>query len=178
MRSKLRLATNEMIMSKASAEGGDLRSSENLATAFMMLGITDIPASALLAFQIGKGESTMIREAEEEYEPATYHAALKSPQAEKWKEVMAQEWQALIENPTFDIVTENQKSISPNRSTADMSKFMEDPIGCKWVYRRKINPDGTTRYKARLVINGYEQREGGRWASLVLLCPPQISVGA
>ena len=95
-------------MSKASAEGGDLRSSENLATAFIMLGITDIPASALLAFEIGEGESTRIREPEEEYEPATYHAALKSPQAEKWKEAMAQEWQALIENRTFDIVTENQ----------------------------------------------------------------------
>jgi len=68
-----------MIMSKASAEGGDLRSSENLATAFMMLKITDIPASALLTFEIGEGESTRIREPEEEYEPATHHAALKSP---------------------------------------------------------------------------------------------------
>jgi len=37
---------------------------------------------------------------------------------------------------------------------------MEEPIGCKWVYRRKINPDGTTRYKAHLVIKGYEQIEG------------------
>jgi len=144
-RSKLRLVTNEMIMSKANAAGGDLRSSENLATTFMMLGITDIPESALLAFEIGKGESTRIREPEEEYEPATYHAALKSPQAEKWKEAMAQEWQALIENRTFDIVTANQQGISPNRSTADKSKFMEEPIGCKWVYRRKINQEGTTR---------------------------------
>jgi len=72
---------------------------------------------------------------------------------------MAQEWQALIKNRTFDIVTENQQGLSPNRSTADKSKFMEEPIGCKWVYRRKINSDGTTRYKARLVIKGYEQRE-------------------
>src|SRR3978361_402853 len=36
----------------------------------------------------------------------------------------------------------------------------EEPIGCKWVYRRKMNPDGSTHYKARLVIKGYEQKEG------------------
>jgi len=35
-----------------------------------------------------------------------------------------------------------------------------EPIGCKWVYRRKINPDGSTRYMARLVIKGYAQKEG------------------
>lgn len=30
------------------------------------------------------------------------------------------------------------------------------PIGCKWVFRTKINFDGSKRYKARLVINGDE----------------------
>ena len=35
------------------------------------------------------------------------------------------------------------------------------PIGCKWVYKVKLNPDGTLeRYKARLVAKGYTQREG------------------
>ena len=34
------------------------------------------------------------------------------------------------------------------------------PIGCKWVYRVKLNPDGTIeRYKTRLVAKGYTQRE-------------------
>jgi len=39
-------------------------------------------------------------------------------------------------------------------------RTVEEPIGCKWIYKRKINPDGSTRYKARLVIKGYEQKEG------------------
>ena len=33
-------------------------------------------------------------------------------------------------------------------------------IGCKWVYVKKEgSPDGIVRYKARLVANGYTQRE-------------------
>jgi len=39
-------------------------------------------------------------------------------------------------------------------------RTVEEPIGCKWIYKKKINPDGSTRYKARLVIKGYEQKEG------------------
>ena len=30
------------------------------------------------------------------------------------------------------------------------------PIGSKWVYKTKHNPDGTVRYKARLVIKAYD----------------------
>jgi len=45
-----------------------------------------------------------------ENEPATYEAALRSPQAREWEEAMCQEWQALIENHTFDAVGRNYRS--------------------------------------------------------------------
>ncbi|KAL0289502.1 UNVERIFIED_CONTAM: Retrovirus-related Pol polyprotein from transposon TNT 1-94 [Sesamum radiatum] len=35
------------------------------------------------------------------------------------------------------------------------------PVGCKWVYKRKLGADGeVTTYKARLVAKGYTQRPG------------------
>jgi len=69
---------------------------------------------------------------------------------------MCQEWQALVENHTFDIVEKGNTVHTPMIS----DRTVEEPIGCKWIYKKKINPDGCTRYKARLVIKGYEQKEG------------------
>jgi hypothetical protein len=35
------------------------------------------------------------------------------------------------------------------------------PIGCKWVFKRKLNAAGQVeQYRARLVAKGYTQREG------------------
>jgi hypothetical protein len=35
------------------------------------------------------------------------------------------------------------------------------PIGCKWVFKKKLTPDGTIeRYKVRLVAKGYTQKKG------------------
>jgi hypothetical protein len=130
-RSKARLETNKAIMSKAHEEGGDLTSSERLASAFLMLGIAETSAD------------------DSENEPLTCKAALQSPQAWEWKEVMRQEWQALVEHHTFDIVVKGNTVHKPMANVA-----VEEPIGCKWIYKRKVNPDGSTRYKARLVIEG------------------------
>jgi hypothetical protein len=35
------------------------------------------------------------------------------------------------------------------------------PIGCKWVFKKKLRPDDTIeKYKSRLVAKGYNQKEG------------------
>ena len=150
-------------MSKAHEEGGDLVSSERLASAFMGLGIAE-PTDDTEGLRIaeptddteGLGIAEPTDDAEIEPEPSTYKAALRSPQARQWKEAMRQEWQVLVDNHTFDIVAKGNTVHMP---TTD-SRTVEEPISCKWVYKRKINPDGSTRYKARLVIKGYEQKEG------------------
>jgi len=56
---------------------------------------------------------------------------------------MRQEWQALVENHTFDIM---EKGTTVHTPITD--RTVEEPIGCKWIYKRKINPDGSTQYKA------------------------------
>ena len=34
-------------------------------------------------------------------------------------------------------------------------------MGCKWIFKKKLKPDGTIdKYKARLVAKGYTQKEG------------------
>jgi uncharacterized beta-barrel protein YwiB (DUF1934 family) len=35
------------------------------------------------------------------------------------------------------------------------------PVGCKWVFKKKLRPNGTIKkYEARLVAKGYTQKEG------------------
>ena len=75
--------------------------------------------------------------------PQYYSQAVQDP---LWKEAMEKEIHALKTTQTWVLT-----SLSPGKR----------PIGCKWVHRVKLNPDGSVeRYKARLVAKGYTQREG------------------
>ncbi|KAL0326589.1 UNVERIFIED_CONTAM: Retrovirus-related Pol polyprotein from transposon RE2 [Sesamum angustifolium] len=76
-------------------------------------------------------------------EPRSFAEASKSRQ---WREAMNSELAALEHNNTWII------SPLPEGKKA---------IGCKWVYKLKLNADGTVdRHKARLVAKGYNQIEG------------------
>ena len=76
-------------------------------------------------------------------EPRSLDEALVSPD---WKAAMDTEFQALIKNQTWHLV-------SP---TSD-----QNIIDRKWVYKVKRKADGSIdRYKARLVAKGFKQRYG------------------
>ncbi|KAK4387417.1 Retrovirus-related Pol polyprotein from transposon RE1 [Sesamum angolense] len=76
-------------------------------------------------------------------EPRTYSQACKNPH---WVEAMEKELYALENNETWELTT------LPRDKKA---------IGSKWVFKLKMNPDGSVeRYKARLVAKGYNQIEG------------------
>ncbi|CAH9051136.1 unnamed protein product [Cuscuta europaea] len=64
----------------------------------------------------------------------------------KWCEAMADEFNALINNNTWDLVPfDNSKNI----------------VGCKWIYKTKYHSDGSLeRHKARLVAQGFNQQAG------------------
>ncbi|CAL2260415.1 unnamed protein product [Prunus armeniaca] len=65
---------------------------------------------------------------------------------EKWKRAMDEEIKAIEKNDTWELT--------------DLPEH-KDPIGVKWVYKTKMNPNGSiNKYKARLVAKGYKQKEG------------------
>lgn len=76
-------------------------------------------------------------------EPQSYSQAV---QHQEWREAMSLEIKALKQNRTWSLVP-----LPPHKK----------PIGCKWVYKIKLHPDGSVeRYKAHLVAKGYSQIEG------------------
>jgi hypothetical protein len=62
---------------------------------------------------------------------------------------------------------EESNSIVRNEtfSAVNLQELQNDsgarPIGSKWVFKTKRNPEGSTRYKARLVFKGYQQMDYG-----------------
>lgn len=75
-----------------------------------------------------------------ETEPSTIQDALSHP---LWRQAMADEYQALVQNNTWKVV----------------SKPMDKKVvGCKWVFKIKRNSNGTiSHYKAHLVAKGFHQ---------------------
>ena len=74
------------------------------------------------------------------HDPVFYFEAIKDT---RWCDAMNLELRALDENDTW-VITK-----LPSTKKA---------IGCKWVYRTKLNSDGSVkRHKARLVVLGCKQ---------------------
>jgi hypothetical protein len=78
--------------------------------------------------------------------PTTIREAYSSPDADLWKEAVRSEMDSIMSNGTWEVVDR---------------PYGCQPIGCKWIFKKKLRPDGTIeRYKARLVAKGYTQKEG------------------
>ena len=81
-----------------------------------------------------------------EDDPATYKAAMESPQRALWRDATDNEMTSLEKARTYTLVR------LPAGRTA---------IGCKWVFKTKRGADGQViKHKARLVAKGYLQRYG------------------
>ena len=77
-------------------------------------------------------------------DPQNLKEALTSPNAIFWKEDVNDEMESLISNRTWKLV-----DLPPGCKT----------IGCKWVLRKKLKPDGSIdKFKARLVAKGFNQK--------------------
>ena len=74
------------------------------------------------------------------YEPSDHEEVLKES---KWKDATEEELFMIEKNKTWELVGRPQE---------------RKVIGVKWVFRTKLNADGSVnKYKARLVVEGYAQ---------------------
>ncbi|KAF3634704.1 hypothetical protein FXO37_26347 [Capsicum annuum] len=68
------------------------------------------------------------------------------PDSSFWKEAVNSEIDSILNNHTWELV-----GLPPRNK----------PLGSKWIFKRKMKEDGTTdKYKARLVVKGFKQKEG------------------
>ena len=78
--------------------------------------------------------------------PKGYQAALRSPESERWQDAMQVEHEGLLNMGAWELVERPQGA---------------NVLRSLWVYALKLNPDNTIeRFKARLVIDGSQQKEG------------------
>ncbi|GJX81209.1 zinc finger, CCHC-type containing protein [Tanacetum coccineum] len=81
-----------------------------------------------------------------EEDPRTYNEAMQSRDSAFWKEAIDDEIGSIMENNTWVL--------------SDLPPVCK-PLGCKWIFKRKMKVDGTIdKFKARLVIQGFRQKEG------------------
>ncbi|GKA00528.1 zinc finger, CCHC-type containing protein [Tanacetum coccineum] len=79
-----------------------------------------------------------------EDDPKTFDEAMKSQDVAFWKEAINDEMDSIMGNNTW-VLTDLPPGCRP--------------LGCKWIFKRKIKVDGTVeRFKARLVIQGFKQK--------------------
>nr|CAN77977.1 hypothetical protein VITISV_010463 [Vitis vinifera] len=71
---------------------------------------------------------------------------MSTPEAPYWQEAVNDEINSIMQNHTWELV-----NLPPGNK----------PIGCKWIFKRKLQTNGTIdKYKAHLVAKGYRQKEG------------------
>ena len=76
-------------------------------------------------------------------DPVSYDEAIQSRDSEKWQDAMNSEIESMHINKVWTLENVPKGSV---------------PIGCKWIFKKKIGADGKIEtYKARLVAKGYRQ---------------------
>jgi hypothetical protein len=94
--------------------------------------------------------------------PKTLAEAYASLDVECWKEVVHNEMESILTNGTWKI--------------CDLPACK--PMGCKWLFKKKLKPDGIVyKYKARLMAKGFTQKKGEDYfdtyslvARLIIIC--------
>ena len=119
---------------------------------------------ALITFSMQEEESSEICTNEEKEEtdvayhallakiqgdPQTYREAINSPEGESWKKAIESELNSLREKRVFEVVARESLQIqNSNRNILDS----------RWIFKRKVDESGNVKFKARLVIRGFKDK--------------------
>ena len=76
-------------------------------------------------------------------EPFSYQEAMTSPDSDLWEGAIRDELNSLQEMDTWELVS---RSSLPEHTKV---------IKTRWVHRRKVEPDGSYKFKSRLVVKGF-----------------------
>ena len=111
---------------------------------------SDFISSQAIVFLVEGGRDEVLNKIQMviylEEDPKTYTEAIALRDSGFWKEAVNDEMDSLLSNGTWILV--------------DLPKGTR-PISYKWVFRRKYNTDGSLQtFKARLVAEGFKQKEG------------------
>lgn len=68
---------------------------------------------------------------------------MSSPDRDLWEQAIRDEFESLEEMGTWELV--------PKSSLPPYTKIIKS----RWVHKRKVEPDGSFKYKSRLVIKGF-----------------------
>lgn len=82
-------------------------------------------------------------------DPITYQDALESKDKENWKKAIQEEIDSMNTNNVWNIV---------DKPTVMLDGTKANIIDSKWVFKRKQEENGATRFKARLVIRGFKDK--------------------
>lgn len=82
-------------------------------------------------------------------DPTCYKEAMNSKDREFWQSAIDEELNSLKKNDVWDIV---------ERPTTSKNRRKPNIIDSKWVFKRKLDPENKTKYKARLVIRGFKDK--------------------
>jgi hypothetical protein len=81
-----------------------------------------------------------------EDEPQSFKEEISTLEAPLWKEAVNSEIESILQNHTWELV-----DLPPNCKS----------LRHKWIFKRKMKAGGSIdKYKARLVVKGYKQKEG------------------
>ena len=93
-----------------------------------------------------ENEPRTFKEAVISLEAPFWKEAVISPEAPFWKEAINSEVESILSNHTWKLVN---------------LPLGNKPLQCKWIFKRKMKANcAIDKYKTRLVVKGYKQREG------------------